>query len=438
MKLVFAGAMVAGALLVGAAGPKPEPKSESIWTKTPTPEQISAALPDAVRRGDGGAAAMRGKVTADAGLSDCRPVQESPVGIGFAQALLALAPEYRVRATGEGAPAVGSEVVAQIDTLRADTAPDWVRKPSWRDLLVVWPKEAWAAGFGGKALIQCLVSVQGALYDCIVASETPPGKNFGSAAIALTPQFLMRPATLQGKPVVSVASIPINFAWQGGARSIPDAGSTRSMVHPVMAWPEAPSYAAVASAYPQKARATNVGGRATVNCEFTKQGRLINCHIVTEEPKGLGFGDAAKVLAKQFRAFPNTSTGAPLTGAGVQLPVVFDPAMLAGGKPVIGKAQWIGLPSAEDTRSAFSRVESGHGTVRVMLACVVQQGGGVSNCSVEREEPAGIGVGQAALALAPRFRLSTWTAEGLPTVGGTINIPLRYEGGIATAPAAKP
>jgi hypothetical protein len=38
-----------------------------------------------------------------------------------------------------------------------------------------------------------------------------------------------------------------------------------------------------------------------------------------------------------------------------------------------------------------------------------------------------LGIGQAALALAPTFRLSTWTAEGLPVVGGAINIPLRYE-----------
>ncbi|MDB5422618.1 MAG: putative TonB protein, partial [Phenylobacterium sp.] len=80
----------------------------------------------------------------------------------------------------------------------------------------------------------------------------------------------------------------------------------------------------------------------------------------------------------------------------------------------------------------------GHGTVQVMLACVVQQGGGVSDCTVQREQPAGIGVGQAALALATHFRLTTWTAEGLPTVGGTVKIPLRYEGG-DTAPApAKP
>jgi TonB family protein len=228
------------------------------------------------------------------------------------------------------------------------------------------------------------------------------------------------------------------FTMPGGAGPTSNFGA-RQTVDATMAWPEAPSYSAVAAGYPKKARANKVGGRATLNCDFNKEGRLSRCDTVTEEPRGQGFADAAKTLAKQFRAFTTTSSGEPLTRASVHLPVTFDPAMLTDAKPVIGKAKWAGLPSAEDTRAAFAKVEAGHGTVRVLLACVVQQGGGVSDCAVQREEPAGVGVGQAALALAPRFRLSTWTAEGLPTVGGTVSIPLRYEGGVAApAPAAKP
>lgn len=436
MKLLLAGTAIAGALLLGAAAPKPEAKATSIFAKEPILKDALALLPEAARN-EGGYAAMRCKVTADARLSDCRIVQESQPTLGFGQVLLGLAPQYRVKSPAEGGPQPGSEVVDTFDGFHFHKGADWLRKPSPQDLLVVWPKKAWERGVGGKARIHCLVSVQGALYECIVGSESPPGENFGAAAIALTPQFLMKPATLNGKPVISMVSIPMNFEMPTGAGPNSSVGS-RQMVDAAMAWPEAPNYAAVAAAYPKRARATNVGGRATLDCAFTKEGRLVRCSTVTEAPHGLGFADAAKVLAKQFRAFTTTSTGASLSGAGVQLPVTFDPAMLTEAPPVIGKAQWMRLPSAEDTRTAFKKVESGHGTVRVLLACVVQQGGGVSDCAVKREEPAGIGVGQAALTLAPGFRLSTWTAEGLPVVGGTVNIPLRYEGGEAKAATSGP
>src|SRR5205814_10111810 len=106
-----------------------------------------------------------------------------------------------------------------------DKAPDWLRKPTERDLLVVWPKAAWRKGLGGKATIACLVSPQGAVYDCVPTSESPPGENFGAAAVALTPQFLMRPATLGGQPVLSPVTIPINFAWQGGRGGGEDFGT---------------------------------------------------------------------------------------------------------------------------------------------------------------------------------------------------------------------
>jgi hypothetical protein len=130
-----------------------------------------------------------------------------------------------------------------------------------------------------------------------------------------------------------------------------------------------------------------------------------------------------------------------LAHASVQMPFSFDPSVLTDNKPAIGKPQWAALPTAEKTAEAFAGVSKAgvNGTVRVVMACIVQPGGSVANCFVAREEPSGQGVGAAALSLAPEFRISTWTTEGLPTVGGAVNIPLRYEGAAkAAAPAGKP
>jgi TonB family protein len=430
-------AAIAAAILL-SAGNVAAAASQSHWLKTPGEAGYRQVWPaEAVKQKLGGRAIMRCRVDGAGLLSACQLIGETPAGYGFGQALLSLAPQYQMRPDAIATQAPNGEVIIPADWFEFDKAPDWLRKPSADDLLVVWPRDAWRKGLNGKASIDCIVSAQGALFDCVVLSESPPGQHFGSAALALVPQFLMRPAIRNGQPVLSQVAIPINFAGLNGSTTDQSVGV--KMVSAAMAWPEAPSYADVAVAYPPKAKAAKLGGRATLNCEFTATGRLRNCNTVTEEPRGQGFADAAKVLAKHFQAFAKTSDGTPLTGAGVQLPFVFDPSMLTDAKPLIGKPAHWGLPSTADTLAAFTPIaKQVSGTVRVVLACAVQPGGGVGECTVEREDPLGQGAGQAALALAAHVRVTTWTVEGLPTVGGTINIPIRYEAGAAPPPAAKP
>lgn len=410
-------ALAAAVLLGAAAAPQPP-----YWAQQPSAAELAAAKAGVKL---GARAVMVCKARADGGLEACRIAVETPANAGLGKAMLSLAPLYRLNLARPKPPAPGEDIVMPEGHFDVDTAPDWLRRPTAADLMAVWPQKALAAGRGGKAIINCMISQQGALYECIPVTESPAGEHFGDAAVALSAQFLMKPATKAGKPVVSEVSVPINFYMEpgSGARDLENA---KGMVSASMAWPEAPGYAAVAAAYPAKARAAKLGGRATLACEFTREGRLHNCNTITEEPKHQGFGDAARVLSKQFRAFATLSNGKSIIGAGIQLPVVFDPAMLSGGQPVIGKAQWAGLPSGEDTSTAFGKLKI-DATARVLLACMVLPGGAVSDCRVEQETPAGQGVGAAALSLAPHFRLTTWTAEGLPTVGGTISIPLRYE-----------
>jgi TonB family protein len=195
----------------------------------------------------------------------------------------------------------------------------------------------------------------------------------------------------------------------------------------------------VAAAYPEKAKAAKIGGRATVFCEINDSGGLTQCTTVAEEPHGQGFATAARKLAHEFRlGVTGPADVKVLRDAAVQLPVTFDPAMISGGPQVIGKPLWAATPTAEDVQAAFAATPKNIGTVRVVLACKVEQGGWTSGCKVESEAPAGQGFGQAALALTPKFRVATWTIEGLPVVGGVIRVPLRYESGAPAAAPAKP
>jgi TonB family protein len=321
--------------------------------------------------------------------------------------------------------------------LRAEgvvTPPDWLRRPTADQLRAVWPTEAWKRGQGGKAVLWCKVSLQGALFDCKVHEETPEGAGFGAAAIAMTPQLLMKPATRDGVPFVSGVAIPLTFKKFANPGPSETFGA-RPIAPAAMTWAAAPTHADMIANYPKRAGAARVGGRAGLMCDFLADGKLGFCQVMVEEPKGYGFGAAAKAVAKKFQAFPTTEGSRPIKDARVQLTLTFTPEMLDGSEPGVGKAQWTRTPPAEALKAAFPQDGTDVGTVRVMLKCRVEQAGKVGECKVVSETPAGKGHGDKVLPLAQHFRLATWSNEGLPIVGGFVQIPIRFE--VTPPPAPK-
>lgn len=315
--------------------------------------------------------------------------------------------------------------------------PDWLRKPTPDQLLAVWPIGAAKQGKKGRGVIDCSVSLQGALFDCNVVSEEPAGSGFGGAALALTPQFLMKPATLNGVPIVAPHHrIGVTFLWPAGSTG---ALSTSRVISNVV-WREAPTYAEVVAAYPAKARSQGVGGNATLDCILKADGRLRGCSVLGETPNGMGFGAAATSLSDLFVGPLSLGDGTSIKGASVQIPVTFPLAMTTSTKPMTGKPRWTAGPAAEDLAGAIpaAAVTAGVKTARVKMSCTVIRGGAVADCAVVSEEPSGLGFGAATLGLAKGIRVSIWTSEGLPTVGGGVTVPIRYEIPPPAAPTAKP
>ncbi len=316
------------------------------------------------------------------------------------------------------------------------TNADWIKKPKPEDIMGVWPREAMRRGQNGEATIRCQVSVLGALVDCQVVEEKPAGMKFGAAAVALAPQMLMKPATSNGRPVVSQVAIPIRFSGLSPAigSRIPGGGTpapldtTRRVIAGV-AWTQAPSFADVAAAYPQKARERGVGGRATLDCTFTDKGTLAACDVLQEEPQDLGFGRAAKALASGFATAPVLPDGQKLAGVGIQTTFAFTPETLATPPPVVSRPRWSAVPSAEDFAAALSATtaKSGDASARVVLACLIQTTGALGGCKVAAEEPPGLDLGAGALGLASKFQVRLWSDEGLPMVGGQIRVPIRFQ-----------
>jgi TonB family protein len=189
-----------------------------------------------------------------------------------------------------------------------------------------------------------------------------------------------------------------------------------------VSWAEAPTAADVAAAWPAKARAAGTAGMANLSCTIGHDGRPRDCAVLGEEPSGQGFGFAARKLAEKLRVAQGGSTGAE-----VRIPVTFDPALLAARPLTITRPAWTELPAPADFQASFPQTANGVNEVRVALVCQAGAGGVLSACDIVREEPAGLGYGQGALALAPKFRVGPWSQDGLPTIGAKVRVPIRYQ-----------
>jgi TonB family protein len=321
-----------------------------------------------------------------------------------------------------------------------DREANWLRRPTPETLRAVYPGAALQKGQSGSATISCTVTVQGALRGCTVVAEKPAGSGFGGAAVALAPQFLMRPALKDGVPVESTVRIPINWDLGGMGRQPKPAQSDK--IYTNLPYRAAPSFEQVLAAYPAKARAGKVGGSAILDCRITKAGRLEKCTTIREQPQGQGFATAAKSLSTLFETPVDTGDGGTAAGAHAHLKVTFAAAGLDAGASVIGKPRWVAAPRVNDIMAVVpeAALKAKVFKARVVMKCKVVAEGHVDGCGVQSQEPAGLGYDRAALRLSPFFRLAVWSDEGLPTVGGDVLIPLRFdlEAAMAEAAASKP
>lgn len=186
------------------------------------------------------------------------------------------------------------------------------------------------------------------------------------------------------------------------------------------AWTAAPTAADVAAAYPAKARAEGIGGGVELMCTAARSGAMDDCQVLGEQPRGYGFGVAARRLAGTLRA-----TGI-VHGTEVRVPVTFAPEVLKSVPMTIKTPKWTATPTAADMQALVPKQADGPNEARVTLVCDVLAGGALNGCAIDREEPIGQGFGPAVLALAPKFRTDLMSVEGQPTVGAKVRLPVRF------------
>jgi TonB family protein len=374
----------------------------------------------------------------DGKLVDCKVVREIPSGQGFGEAALSVVGYERIKTKDEaGASVEGRPVRTGFEFLApGDANPDWIRKPDGRDLANVFPKKALEKRVGGRATIQCRVTVEGFLDACKVVSESPAGMDFGAAGLQLAPQFRMSPKIRGGHAVPGgEVTIPIN--WEP-PRGIAPISSTPIVLDPP--WNRVPTQAEVSAAWP-KAATGQPSGQVALRCDLVKTGQLRSCEVISETPRGKGFGKAAVELSKLFQINVNPSEAKTVSDYKVDLPFRFrDPAAPDARK--LTKPRWIrtltadGMAEVYPQAAAKAGVKSGLGVV----SCTVTATGELTACQAVREQPANLDFGAAAIKAVSMMRMNPWTKEGDTVDGLVITIPIAFTWDDSVAPAepAKP
>lgn len=88
-------------------------------------------------------------------------------------------------------------------------------------------------------------------------------------------------------------------------------------------WLRIPGDEELRRAFPRSAHGKARTGRAVIRCTITEEGTLSECRVLSEDPAGLGSGDAALSLAGRFKMRPKAPDGRPVTDGVVMIPIRF-------------------------------------------------------------------------------------------------------------------
>jgi protein TonB len=75
--------------------------------------------------------------------------------------------------------------------------------------------------------------------------------------------------------------------------------------------------------YPPRAAALHLGGMVNLGCDVGLSGHLERCAVISESPRGYGFGAAALSVSGKFVMEPKMVQGKAVAGGRVRLPIVF-------------------------------------------------------------------------------------------------------------------
>ena len=179
---------------------------------TPSDAEVMAAWPAAAKaRMTPGNAIALCKADVAGRLSGCQVMVQRPASAGFGEALVSLAPHYRLRYAAEDARPAAADVLISASWPIPDEAPDWRAAPKDGDFSTSSTDAAWRHDGPELSVMNCLLGKLGTLYQCVVVYQDPPGKGLGEMTLRFADYLRFKPAMLDGKPLPVGLTMPFNF-----------------------------------------------------------------------------------------------------------------------------------------------------------------------------------------------------------------------------------
>lgn len=206
------------------------------------------------------------------------------------------------------------------------------------------------------------------------------------------------------------------------------AGSAASAPETLLIWAKAPSFDDMTYAWPSQAGSLSEG-RAVLQCRIIAGGRLSNCDAISETPKGQGFARAARTLSGRFQLKIDFRTASTVRDRFILIPFHFvNPSNADARVRRVPNPRWISMPDPNRIQGVFPKAAADAGVKAGVgvIDCRVEPDGHLTECKVAREDPAGLGFGDAALLVAPIMQMNPWTDDGRPVDSARVKLPVQF------------
>lgn len=313
-------------------------------------------------------------------------------------------------------------------------------KPSEADLTGAFPPALRGQSIRGEVALRCTIDAAGKAQQCETLKETPYGLGFGEAGARLMERKgKFKPRRVDGLPVDGgKVEVSLHIWPQAGsgfgsrAKSRSASGPWGTYLYDTPVWGSAPGFEDMAAAWP----AGHPGQDAVVvlRCSMLRSGALTRCLPINGAEKAPT--EAAQALSDRFRVRLTPEQARFHAGWDVIVSLrLLNPAGLDAAERRVTAPDWTSYPDEAMLKAVYPAlaVTAGVRSGRGVADCLVAADGALTDCRTSGERPDGLGFGEAAVRVAGRMKLSLWSADGRPTAGARVRLPIEFSQPAAAA-----